>query len=178
MLTESVRLEQQEWSRRWAGIAGRLADLLACLAAVALIAFIVIVAVLPLFGYQTLAIHGGSMAPAIGRGSLVVNRPVDPDTLAVRDVITFRRNETSPQVTHRIVSVREEGGRRFFTVQGDANGAPDPGEMSFTSEVDKAVFDVPYAGFFATFARTVQGMVILVLLPTIGLAMVLVLERG
>jgi len=127
-------------------------------------------AALPLLGFRATVIYGGSMEPAIGRGALAISRSADPETLAVGDVITFRRPGAQATVTHRIMAIREENGQRSFTVKGDANGSPDPNQVSFAGQVDKVVMDIPYVGFFVGFARSPLGMALLLALPALGLA--------
>lgn len=79
------------------------------------------------------AVHGeamtvltGSMEPSIPTGSLALVRPVDPRTVQSGDVITYQvRAGEDVYVTHRVVSVDEEGGQTLFTLQGDANDVAD-----------------------------------------------------
>ena len=51
----------------------------------------------------------------------------------------WRAPRAEPGFYRLVWDGREDGGRRFFTVQGDANAAPDPGEMSFSTTVEISV---------------------------------------
>ncbi len=77
----------------------KLLVLPAALAFTALVALTVAAAALPLFGYHTAIITGGSMDPTIGVGALVVSRSAPPESLQVGDIITFRRPEAAVDVT-------------------------------------------------------------------------------
>ena len=180
MITETRRPESQLESGpwRWASGAGRMAGLLVSLSLIALVALILVAAALPLFGYRTTVIYGGSMAPAIGQGALVISRMVDPATLTVDDIITFRRPEAKARVTHRIVAIRDVNGQQSFTVKGDANSSPDPNEITFEGQVEKLTLQVPYIGYVMGFARSPRGMLLLVVLPAFGLAILQVLSMS
>lgn len=72
-----------------------------------------------------LSVRSGSMAPALHVGDLVVDRHVDPATLRVGDIATYRQ-ESGALITHRVVGIDAAGGERSFTFRGDANRAADP----------------------------------------------------
>lgn len=129
------------------------------LALVALIAALVALlslALLPgLMGYSTFAVYGGSMAPAIAKGSVAFVRPVAPDTLREGDVIVYSPSTDSGlPVLHRIVRVRELDGRQLFTLKGDANETVDPNEVELTGRGGVAVLTLPWAGYLLAFAQS------------------------
>jgi signal peptidase len=161
-----------------AGIAGRLACTVGVAALLGALLLSVGTALLPLAGYQTTEISGGSMEPAIHRGSLVISRPVSPDGLQAGDIVTFRRTEEQASVTHRIVAVHEIDGKLAFTMKGDANDAPDPNDVSFSVDTPRVVLSVPYAGYALVFLHSARGMFLVTVLPAIGLAMLFVLGIG
>lgn len=101
------------------------------------------------FGRQTLVVRSGSMEPAIPTGSVVVVRPVRPETLRIGDVITFERSDGDVAVvTHRIVDVLRSGPSPIFQTQGDANAAPDPMPVQYRNQGWLVTAVVPYAGYF------------------------------
>ncbi len=164
--------------RRWAGRAGLLSGALVTLAIVLALLAVIGLAALPAFGHKGRVIASGSMGPAIPAGSIIISRPVAPATLAVGDVITFRRSEARVSVTHRIVAVREERGQRAFVLKGDANHSPDPNEVTFDGQVDKVVATVPHIGCVIGFSRSTQGLLVLVLAPALGLGLLQLLSMG
>lgn len=85
----------------------------------------------------------GSMEPAIPVHSFIVTEVVDPESLQVGDIITFRSTESKLEGalnTHRITSVYEEGGQLMFHTKGDANAVEDSEPVSSINVVGKVVF--------------------------------------
>ncbi len=165
-------------SGRLGAVIARCLILAAALPFAALLLLVLAVAALPLFGYQADVITGGSMQPAIHLGSLTVSQPVATDDLQIGDIITFRREGASVDVTHRIVAIDQVDGKRAFTTKGDANDSPDPTAITFSRQVNKVVFTAPYAGYAIAFVHSPRGMAVLILLPLIGLAILRVLKAG
>ena len=105
----------------------------------------------------------GSMEPAISVGSVVLIEPVDPETLAVGDVICFKFSE-STLITHRIVEISDTG----FTTKGDANEEPDLSIVRRTSIVGKVILVLPYIGYLNAFVRTTAGFILLLVVPALA----------
>ena len=85
----------------------------------------------------------GSMEPAIPVHSFIVTEAVDPESLQVGDIITFRSTESKLEGalnTHRITSVYEEGGQLMLHTKGDANAVEDSEPVSSINVVGKVVF--------------------------------------
>jgi signal peptidase len=101
------------------------------------------------FHMQRYVITGGSMEPTIHRGAVVFDRVVPVSTLRVGDVITFRPPGHANQVTHRIISIRQDvDGRPLFRTQGDANVDPDPWLVALPATGQaRFSFQVPYLGY-------------------------------
>lgn len=151
---------------------GRLRQALWAVAcgAVLFVFVLTLLAVLPrAFGYGTFIVYGGSMEPAVAKGSVVVARPVAAASLQPGDVVLFRAAEASEPVMHRIVAVREEDGRRVFTLKGDANATADPRELELTGEGSKVVYALPLIGYVFHFAGSPAGRALAILLPTLYL---------
>ncbi|GAG51869.1 unnamed protein product, partial [marine sediment metagenome] len=125
-----------------------------------------------LLGYQSYVIYSGSMEPAVKVGSLLLTRPAGVEDLRVGDVITYRSPGNHTTLTHRIVSVRQEDGERAFTTKGDASLEPDPREVILRGQVSKMTFDIPYLGYVVDFAKSIQGVVLLLLVPAAGLVLI------
>lgn len=120
----------------------------ALLIAVAAIACAVIV-VPAVAGARPFTILTGSMEPRYPPGTLVVVRPVDPDDIAIGDVITYQlRSGESIVVTHRVVAVQQGvDGERNFITQGDANNTPDESPVRPVQVVGRLWYAVPYIGW-------------------------------
>ena len=78
----------------------------------------------PFFGWRTEVVISGSMEPAIQTGSVVIVRPIVPDTIRTGDIIMFSSLDMRSLTTHRVVNVESEPGLQFIT-RGDANNNPD-----------------------------------------------------
>jgi signal peptidase I len=121
-----------------------------------------------LLGYSSLVVYGGSMADSISVGSIAVTEEVRAEDVSVGNVIVFHPPEAapgSPPVMHRVVSVREENGQRFFQTKGDANQAPDPLEFALLNSGSRVVYAVPYVGYLVHFAHAPLGWLLLMVLP-------------
>jgi len=105
-------------------------------------------------------VYTGSMEPAIPVGSVVVIKPVDPETLREGDIICFQLSE-STSVTHRIINVTDEG----FKTKGDANEDPDQGIVKKENIIGKVIFTIPFIGYLGYFVRTPLGFILLIILP-------------
>ncbi len=80
---------------------------------------------LPLiFGRASVQIMTQSMSPLYNPGDVLVIKKVNPDALAIDDVICFRSSD--PNIygqlnTHRIVEIKNADGKRVFVTKGDNN---------------------------------------------------------
>jgi signal peptidase len=113
-------------------------------------------------------VYTGSMEPAIPVGSVVVIKPVNPETLKTGDIICFKLSEPT-SITHRIFNVTDEG----FITQGDANNAPDLWTVKKENVIGKLVFTIPFIGYIGYFVRTPIGFILLIILPA---SLIIILE--
>lgn len=149
--------------------AGSLVPALA-LAIAAVILSIVLTRV-PISGYRTVILAGGSMEPSLDNGSMLITQRAEPSGLEAGDVITFRHPSSSTTITHRIISVREENGERWFTTKGDSNATADPDEVAFAQgrTAYRTVLAVPYLGYVLAFVSGPLGILLLLAAPALGL---------
>ncbi len=125
--------------------------------------------VTPHFGWRVDAVLTGSMEPRLKVGSLVVTVPVEPDTIKVGDIITFRpatggRNT----ITHRVIGIEQNSPLRFETM-GDANIRSDSNTVLQQNVVGKVYFHVSSLGFLTEFLKTPLGFVFGMVIPGIVL---------
>jgi signal peptidase len=125
---------------------------------VGLVGFAAFTHLAPLSGHQLFIIGGGSMAPAIPIGSLVVVRAVDPGTIVVGDVVTIR-GDNGVVVTHRVSGVLDSAGGREFETRGDANPGPDGGLVPARAILGVVERSVPYAGYAQAFLSRPLGTI-------------------
>ena len=116
---------------------------------VAVLVPLTLLALLPVgLGLERYVITGDSMAPAIDRGSVVLERDVPVSDLRVGDVVTFHPPsvfDVSGPVTSRIVAI-EAGAAR---TQADASPHPDPWSLTLDQPtLGRVVLELPYVGYF------------------------------
>lgn len=121
---------------------------------VVLLALAAVLIVPVILGYTELAVLTGSMQPTIPVGSLIYVKEVEPSTLQVGDVVTYRL-EGDTMVTHRVVETNPDEG--YLVTQGDANADPD-GQITFDRIVGKMDFHLSYLGYISMNIRTKTGI--------------------
>ena len=89
-----------------------------------------------------------------------------PEGIKEGDIITYWGvGEGKELVSHRVVGVNEAEGDISFTTKGDANEVVDPYPVPGKNLVGKVVLAVPYLGYVMEYARTKQGLMVLVVIP-------------
>jgi signal peptidase I len=80
------------------------------------------------FGYRTMTMLTGSMAPKINPGDVTVATPLSVDDVTVGMIVSYHIPvDDHHVVTHRVVSVDHgPGGQVTIQTKGDANNAVDP----------------------------------------------------
>lgn len=85
---------------------------------------------------KPLIVISGSMEPGIMTGDLLVDIPVDSDTLTVGDVVSLPSDLTHNLVTHRIEKIVDLGDDRFqISMKGDNNDASDALDYTVGAQV-------------------------------------------
>ncbi len=119
----------------------------------------------PHIGWRVDAVVSGSMEPRLKVGSLVVVRPVEPETVAVGDIISFRLPELDEtMVTHRVTGIKHNS-PLYFETKGDANENPDPFTVPVRDLAGKVCLHVPFLGYFTEFLKTTYGFTLAVVVP-------------
>lgn len=116
--------------------------------------------------YKLMVVQSGSMEPAIKTGSIVVIKP--EENYQKGDVITFKDPEKPKiTVTHRILEVKNDSGSITYTTKGDANKTSDMSKVGKNQVLGKEVLSVPRVGYLIDFAKTREGLIILVIIPAV-----------
>jgi signal peptidase len=120
--------------------------------------------------YKLFVVQSGSMEPTIRTGGLVVVKP--ESQYKKDDIITFK---IQPQadiknpnllITHRIVDIKDINGQTFFITKGDANNTPDMEQRPLGNVLGKVIFSIPYLGYPVGFAKTQNGFILLIVIPS------------
>ena len=123
-------------------------------------------------GYERYVLVGGSMEPAIHKGSLIFDEVVPVRDLRVGDVITYIPPGSKQAVTHRIVSRRVVKGAPVFRTKGDANATMDarPFQLNQATQA-RYSFAIPGLGWVFIALGTPQARFLLLALPALLIAL-------
>ena len=121
-----------------------------------------------IFGYQLKTVLSGSMEPDIQTGSLIAIESSEGEArsnFTTGDVITFQDEENN-LITHRIMDVTSTDSGILYTTQGDNNNAPDSQPVLAENVIGEYQgFTIPYAGYVINFAQSLNGILILMIVP-------------
>lgn len=125
----------------WTGFTYGLLGLVLLLAAL-------VIVVPKVVGGVPLTILSGSMEPNLPIGTLAVVKPVEPADVRIGDIVTYLPNPDDPTaISHRVIAIdNHQDGTRTFTVQGDANDAPDD-PVAERQVRAKVWYAVPWLGY-------------------------------
>jgi len=121
-------------------------------------------------GYTPLSVNSDSMSPTFNSGDLIIIKKCDPNTLQVGDIITFHTIIENQYVlnTHRIQSIEDSNGIRFYKTKGDNNMIADLDMVSNGDIVGQYVKRIPKLGKVMSFLQSKEGFFICLLLPMLG----------
>lgn len=129
------------------------------------IAAIVAISALKIPGsYKILTVQSGSMEPYIKTGSIVVIQP-QPNYKKGDIITTSKPADPKVSVTHRIVEVKSKDKKISYVTKGDANKTADTEERLPGQVLGKVLFSIPYLGYPVSFAKTRNGLIVLVIVP-------------
>ncbi len=142
----------------------------------ALVIVVVILAILlhglQFVGFKPYSVLSGSMQSVYPTGSLLYTRDVNPETLVVGDVITYKM-AGGTLCTHRIIEIvpnEDNPDIVRFCTKGDENDTADP-LVDRDRVVGKAVFCIPLLGYLATYMAVPPGKYIAI---TVAISLVLI----
>lgn len=138
-------------------VLARLATAVSTLAVLAIVALAVGLTALPAaVGGHTLTVLSGSMVPRLPVGSVVVDRPVEPDAVRVGDIVTYALGKNL--ITHRVVAIKHGAEGPVFTTKGDANRTADVEPVTASQIRGRLWYDVPYVGIAREFLISKAGL--------------------
>ena len=112
----------------------RRADVIFAIVLVILVSLVLINS--GLLKYQSLVIGSNSMLPYMERGDVVVIEKLnekEQQNLKKGDILVFRYDNKI--ITHRIHSIDEKDGKKYFVTKGDNNNQPDNGVRDASSTI-------------------------------------------
>lgn len=147
---------------------------LGALATVTLSALLVLLAAVLVgaaLGYRAIDVKSGSMTPALRVGDLIISKAVRPVSVRPGQIITFRDPFLDEQlVTHRVVSVRADGGVVHFVTKGDANTATEQWTIPTGGSLGRETLRVPQLGLWLSRAAGPVAWILAIGLAGLGVA--------
>ena len=101
-------------------------------------------------GYRIFMVVSGSMKGEYDIGDILVSKAVSEDEIKVGDNVTYLGKEGSLQgliVTHKVIKINEEEGKKKFTTQGIANIIADP-EIEYDQIYGKVIYKTMILSLF------------------------------
>ncbi|WP_078381954.1 signal peptidase I [Sutcliffiella halmapala] len=131
---------------------------------------------LSIFGFKPLTVLSNSMVPAFKAGDVIIIREIEADLLEQGDIISFF-NEEQTLITHRITSIAEENGERYFYTKGDNNNTVDEDVTVASMILGKEMFNIPNIGFLSNYTKGPMGFLVFIVLPLTGYICITVYEK-
>lgn len=123
----------------------------------------------PLYGAYVIV--SGSMEPLIKIKDAVLIKRVDSDNeLKQGDVVTYRATDPTYYgilITHRIVDIKEENGKKIYVTKGDHNETVDRSPIDFNQITGKVVMRIPKIGYIKYFLVSSYGWIIAIVIPSL-----------
>ena len=142
------------------------------------IALAILLVGLKFLGFQIYTVVSGSMEPTYHVGSLIYVKKVDPNTLKVKDPITFKLGDNTI-ATHRIVEIvpdEQDSTKYSFRTKGDANEDVDANLVEPNKVLGKAYFTIPYLGYLATYIQSYPGNMVAICTAIALIILVIMLD--
>ncbi|MBR3415228.1 MAG: signal peptidase I [Clostridia bacterium] len=161
------------------GKVGTIIGIVLCLLLVPILVFNVIIIIKGLVnpskvpsvaGYSPLIVLTDSMLPDIKSGDLIIVKTLEPEEVAVGDVIAFFDPDgTGTSVlTHRVVELtKTDDGRDAWRTKGDANNTEDPTPAPFDNLVGIYKGKINGAGNVAMFLQSTPGLIVCIAIPLV-----------
>jgi signal peptidase len=115
--------------------------------------------------YKLFTVQSGSMEPNIHTGSLIFVKP--EKDYSTGDIVTRKTTDPKVTITHRISSKEEKNGKTIFHTKGDANNGEDMENVAEGDIIGKEIFKIPYLGYPVGYAKTSQGLILLIVIPAV-----------
>lgn len=121
-------------------------------------------------GTLPLIVLTDSMYPDIKSGDLIICKTVDATDIEIGDVISFYdpASRNSAVVTHMVIDIIEEDGKRSFKTKGINNNTEDRLAVPEANLIAEYTgIRIPGAGNLAIFMQSTTGLIVCVVLPIV-----------
>jgi len=118
-----------------------------------------------ILGWQINTVYGAGMSPTFNKGDAVVIESVEPEAIAVDDIMVYYSPMDGQITTHRVIETVESEEGLFFRTKGDNNEDEDPYIVPSENVTGRTKYQIPMLGYFNYFTRTPLGVTLLVGMP-------------
>lgn len=98
------------------------------------------------FGYKGFEIVSRSMEKTINKKDIIFIKKVNQNELNVNDIISF--NNGQEIITHRIIKIEYQDGKKIYTTKGDNNRYEDKEKVEYEQIEGKYIFKINKLGIF------------------------------
>lgn len=120
-----------------------------------------------IFGFKSYIITTNSMEPNIRMGDAVICKKIKTEDLKEGDVITFSKDGESITITHRIIKIEDNNGKKSYITKGDNNTLEDNEKVEDSQIRGKMVIVIPRIGNFIKLSSNNIIVLILILVVLI-----------
>lgn len=114
------------------------------------------------FGYKSFVIVSRSMEPTIMKEDAILVKEVPENEIKVNDIISFSQGETN--VTHRVIEIIEENGKKNYKTKGDNNNTADKEKIIYEQIEGKYQFKISKFGIITEILKSKIMLIILILI--------------
>lgn len=119
------------------------------------------------FGFRTFSIITSSMEPKLKIGDVILVKEIKPSSLKVGDIITFKGMSgdlAGKIVTHEIVGITKEAGRKIFYTKGIKNVSNDPAVYE-EQILGKYIYKFKIFSLIEKIMSTKIGFLLIIIIP-------------
>jgi len=118
-----------------------------------------------LAGFQFFVMRDSEPNADVNPGSLALVRDIDPNSVEVGDIITYRTTPGSESTaTMRVVEIKRDEALQLIT-RSDGPDAVQTFPVGASELVGKVIFSIPYYGKMIDYVQTSQGLIMLIFVP-------------
>lgn len=115
-------------------------------------------------GYTPFIVATGSMEPVLHVEDIIITKKVEENQLKKGDIISYYDKQDKIVITHRIINIEEQEGKKIYTTKGDNNSSEDRNKITIDNIQGKYVISIPFVGKIANYTATPMGLIMIVIM--------------
>ena len=120
-----------------------------------------------IFGYKSFVVLTGSMEPNINVGNIIFVKKTNENDIKVGDVITYSVKNSKGTITHRIIDIVEQDGKKIYKTKGDNNNTPDTDVITYENIIGTVSFQIYKLGLIMNRLANTGGIAAIALVVLI-----------